>query len=199
MTLIYYAGWWCLVVPIDDKLLLTRNCKSLSLSEQHISFQHPSQKRTALKDDKEHFKFSLIYQILSLCQLMHMGSGAWKTFSLGNWIILSITVLELQKGWDLARFAQFMLWADFENENLFFSGGGFSCSPSGGEKPKIELFWQQVCFQILLIGPRAISSTSAIAFVFIRTPSHSTKQSPSFALGGGSIAYIQKSGHILNF
>ena len=83
--------------------------------------------------------------------------------------------------------------AGFVNEILFISGGGFSCSPSGGGKPKIELFWLQVSSQIILVGPRAISLTSiscpniaAISMVFIRTPSPSTKQSPSFALGGGS-------------
>ena len=120
-------------------------------------------------------------------------------------------MLELQKGMDLARFTHFMLRsiAGFVNEILFISGGGFSCSPSGGEKPKIELFWQQVFLpKILLLGPHGrvlfllllfFVLIAASAFVFIRTPSHSTKQSPSFALGGGSIAYIQKSGHFLNF
>ena len=87
------ANWW--QAASDSQLQ-----KPLSVWATYI-ISTPFTKRTALKDDKGHFKFSLIYQILSLCQLMHMGSGAWKTFSLGNWIILSIAVLGLQKGWDL--------------------------------------------------------------------------------------------------
>lgn len=60
------ANWW--QAASDSQLQ-----KPQSVWATYI-ISTPFTKRTALKDDKGHFKFSLIYQILSLCQLMQIGS-----------------------------------------------------------------------------------------------------------------------------
>ena len=129
LTFWWYNGdvvvvmWWCsaelgIIWGMCDPLLLRRLMMPCCANWWHAASDSELQKplsgwaiyiistpftnKMALKDDKGHFEFSLIYQIIPVSIGAHgqciTQSGAWKAFPRCNWIIMSIAS---EKGIDL--------------------------------------------------------------------------------------------------